>query len=124
MARLDGIIEKLFKEGGDELVLETGSGAVLKRATGDLPVIRTALSTAQILGALGEIAPAELRGGFPPGTTHFPHRVALGVVLIRIDCRDDVVRVRITRQEPGASGSEAAPGDVPQRSPAPSAPQA
>jgi twitching motility protein PilT len=86
MARLDPFIEKLFSESAHELRFETGGGAVLSGARGPMPLIRQALSTQQVLGAVTEIVPDGQRQGFPrPGLTVFPYASPHGAVEVRVD---------------------------------------
>ena len=81
MARFDGVIDKLYKESGLALMLETGSGISMRTAAGNQPVVKTALSTQQIIGALSELVPADLRAGFPEdGVTQFPYLSPAGAV--------------------------------------------
>ena len=97
MARLDGTIERLFKQPAQEILLETGSGIILVANGAQLPVVKTALTTQQILGAVSEILPAELRTGFPkPGSSNFPYSSPFGTVMVKLDLTPDKVRVNIT----------------------------
>ena len=92
MARLDAYIELLFKEPGSELVMETGSGAVLRSASSSRPVLRQSLSSAQIVGAFSELVPPELKGSFPgQGTLKFRYAAPAGDVSVRFESAPDRV---------------------------------
>ena len=86
MARLDAYIDLLFKEPGAELVMETGTGATLRGATGSRPVLRQSLSSAQIVGAFSELVPPELKSGFPgQGPMRFRYAAPSGDVNVRFE---------------------------------------
>lgn len=59
MPQLDKLIEKL--QPGQEMVLETGKPPALKAEGGSSPMISQQLTSGQIFGLVGEIAPAETR---------------------------------------------------------------
>ncbi|MFL5348603.1 MAG: type IV pilus twitching motility protein PilT [Hyalangium sp.] len=86
MARLDPIIEKLFKDSGQELLIETGGGVNMRTPTGLQLVLKQNLTTPQILGAISELVPAEQRATFPPeGTTAFPYAAPAGQVQVTLE---------------------------------------
>ena len=92
MARLDAYIDLLFKEPGSELVMETGTGALLRTGSGSRPVLRQSLSTAQIIGAFSELVPPELKRAFPgQGALKFRYLAPSGEVSIRFDSAPDRV---------------------------------
>jgi twitching motility protein PilT len=97
MARLDAFIDKLFKDKGLELTFESGAGAYIRTPTGSTPVIKQSLSPIQIVNAIAEVLPPELRPNFPAeGVTSFdygslPHRVS-----VRMEKRGAVVRAVVT----------------------------
>jgi twitching motility protein PilT len=94
MARLDPIIEKLFKDSGQELTIETGGGVNMRTPTGFLPVLKQNLTTQQILGAIGELLPAEQRAAFPPeGTIAFPYAAPAGQVQVTLEHVQGYVKV-------------------------------
>ncbi|WP_317987778.1 type IV pilus twitching motility protein PilT [Hyalangium gracile] len=96
MARLDPIIEKLFKESGQELLIETGGGVNMRTPAGLLPVLKQNLTTQQILGAISELVPAEQRASFPPeGTTVFPYAAPAGQVQVTLENAQGRVKVSI-----------------------------
>jgi twitching motility protein PilT len=65
MARLDPFIDLLIRESAASLVLETGAAATLVQADGGTrPAMQRALTTAQIIGACGELLPAWQRADF------------------------------------------------------------
>jgi twitching motility protein PilT len=121
MARLDAVIEKLLKQAGLELVIETGAGAVIRTATGTLPVLQQKLTASQVVGAVAEILPADLRQGFPEeGTTTFPYASPAGPVSVRVDKTGDRVRAVVTPYGGGTPVQQSAP---PRRAPEPEPPQ-
>ena len=92
MARLDAYIDLLFKDPGSELLMETGTGAVLRTAAGSRPVLRQSLTTAQIIGAFSELVPAELKGAFPgQGALKFRYSAPAGEVSVRFESAPDRV---------------------------------
>jgi twitching motility protein PilT len=96
MARLDAIIEKLFKDSGQELLIQTGGGVDMRTLTGLLPVLKQNLSTQQILGAIAELLPAEQRTAFPPeGTTAFPYAAPAGQVQVTLEHLQGYVKVSL-----------------------------
>jgi twitching motility protein PilT len=129
MARLDPFIDRLFADSARELTLESGTGASLAGARGPVPLIRQALTTQQVVGAVAEIIPDDQRTGFPrPGLTVFPYLAPAGAVEVRLDVKDGTVRVVVVpRTAAGAPGEATAPaaaqGARPSR-PAPAAPRA
>src|SRR5262249_5710890 len=97
MARLDSVLETLFKSPGAELVFETGFGIRIKTAQGLSPIIKQPLTTPQILAAFGEIVPADLRAGFPTeGTTQFHYLAPAGPVNVRLEKSGTAVKVAVT----------------------------
>jgi twitching motility protein PilT len=96
MARLDPIIEKLFKESGQELLIETGGGVNMRTPTGLLPVLKQNLTTQQIIGAISELVPAEQRATFPPeGSTAFPYAAPAGQVQVTLENIQGRVKVSL-----------------------------
>ena len=85
MARFDAFIDKLYKESGVAIMLETGSGIILRTASGNVPMVKAGLNTQQIIGALSEIVPADLRSNFPPeGVSSFPYAAPSGAVQVKV----------------------------------------
>ncbi|HLL53175.1 MAG TPA: type IV pilus twitching motility protein PilT [Myxococcaceae bacterium] len=115
MPRLDPVIDKLFKEAGTELVIETGSGAFVRTQIGLSAVIKQPLSTPQIIGAFSEIVPDDMRSGFPgPGITNFPYASPAGPVMIRFENGGKSVKVQVTPYLPAGgmpSASASSSGD-------------
>jgi twitching motility protein PilT len=96
MARLDPIIEKLFKDSGQELLIETGGGVNMRTPTGLLPVLKQNLTTPQILGAIAELLPAEQRATFPSeGTSAFPYAAPAGQVKVTLENVQGRVKVSL-----------------------------
>ncbi|OJH35752.1 type IV pilus twitching motility protein PilT [Cystobacter ferrugineus] len=85
MARFDAFIDKLYKESAVAIMLETGSGITLRTATGNVPMVKAGLNSQQIIGALSEIVPADLRANFPPeGVSTFPYSAPAGAVQVKV----------------------------------------
>jgi twitching motility protein PilT len=85
MARFDAFIDKLYKESGVAIMLETGSGITLRTASGNVPMVKAGLNTQQIIGALSEIVPADQRANFPPeGVSTFPYAAPAGSVQVKV----------------------------------------
>ncbi|WP_198316086.1 hypothetical protein [Cystobacter fuscus] len=85
MARFDAFIDKLYKESAVAIMLETGSGITLRTASGNVPMVKAGLNTQQIIGALSEIVPADLRANFPPeGVSTFPYAAPAGSVQVKV----------------------------------------
>jgi twitching motility protein PilT len=96
MARLDPIIEKLFKDSGQELLIETGGGVNMRTPAGMLPVLKQNLTSQQILGAIAELVPAEHRATFPPeGSTAFPYDAPAGQVQVTLENVQGWVKVSL-----------------------------
>ncbi|MFL5353158.1 type IV pilus twitching motility protein PilT [Archangium sp.] len=85
MARFDAFIEKLYKEAGVAIMLETGSGITLRTASGNVPMVKAGLNSQQIIGALSEILPADMRGSFPAeGVSTFAYSAPSGAVQVKV----------------------------------------
>ncbi|HVG61559.1 MAG TPA: type IV pilus twitching motility protein PilT [Hyalangium sp.] len=96
MARLDPIIEKLFKDSGQELLIETGGGVNMRTPAGVQPVLKQNLTSQQILGAIAELVPAEQRATFPPeGSTAFPYAAPAGQVQVTLENVQGRVKVSL-----------------------------
>ncbi|MDC0711379.1 type IV pilus twitching motility protein PilT [Stigmatella sp. ncwal1] len=104
MAKLDAIIEKLFKDAGQELLFETGNGVNMRTAFGLLPVLKQNLTSQQILGALAELVPPEQRGGFPAeGPNTFTYQSPGGAVQVKLEHLQGHVKASVTPVTPGYS---------------------
>lgn len=104
MPRLDPIIEKLFKDAGQELLFETGNGVNMRTAFGLLPVLKQNLTSQQILGALAELVPPEQRGGFPAeGASAFSYQSPGGPVQVKLENVQGHVKAWMTPGVPGYS---------------------
>jgi len=108
LARLDAYIDLLFKDPASELVMETGTGAVLRTAAGTRPVLRQSLTTAQIIGAFSELVPPELQGSFPGhGPLKFRYSAPAGEVSVRFESAPDrvsaVVSIPQAHKDPRAT---------------------
>jgi twitching motility protein PilT len=95
MARLDAFISILLHESADELILDTGKSAVLLKEGGPArPLLRQALTAAQVASALNEVLPKALRGVAPAAGTAFPYSSPAGLVQVR--CERGIAGPRIT----------------------------
>ena len=111
MARLDPLIDRLVSEFARELTLQSGAGAVLSAPHGEVPIIRQPLTTHQIVGALTEILPADLKPAFPrTGTTVFRYLAPAGAVEVRVEYGEGRVKASVTPHEDGPSLDELGPG--------------
>src|SRR5258706_7677577 len=104
--------------------METGTGALLRTASGSRPVLRQSLTTAQIIGAFSELVPPELKGSFPgQGALKFRYDSPAGAVSVRFDStRDRPSAVVCLAQAP--NDAPAKPQTPPARQPAPAPPPA
>ncbi len=108
MAKLDSAIERLYREAGLELVLQSNAVPFVRVHTGMRQVLKGALNTAQIVAAVSEILPAHLRGTFPrDGTTRFSYGEGARAVQVRFDKWGDRVRSAITPNPGGEEPAEA-----------------
>jgi twitching motility protein PilT len=104
MARLDPLIERLIAEPGSELSLETGQGAILAGPRGPQLLIKQPLTTQQIVGALTEILPEDLRPGFPrAGATVFNYLAPAGAVEVRFELSGALARAQVLRRAAATS---------------------
>jgi len=93
VARIDPLIDLLMKEPGSELVMETGSAAMLKSASGSRPLIRQQLTTPQIVSACAEVVPPESRDDFPGDfDSEFRYAGPYGAVRLRFEPLGDRVK--------------------------------
>jgi twitching motility protein PilT len=97
MARIDSVIERLFRVSAIEMLFETGAGIRVRTGQGFTPVVKQALTTQQIIGAFAEIVPVEQKSDFPTeGATEFDYIAPSGAVTIRFERSNDVVRAVVT----------------------------
>jgi twitching motility protein PilT len=116
MARLDSYIELLAGTPGSELILATGAGAVLRSGSAEKPVLRQPLSTQQIIGAIGELVPSELRDGFPGwAPLEFRYAAPSGEVQVRFEPDGDRARATISRATQKPKAEPPAPAPAPSR---------
>jgi twitching motility protein PilT len=109
MARLDVVIEKLYREAGQELVFASGSGVSMRTSAGLVPVLKQNLTTQQLLGALSELVPADLRSAFPEdGVTQFPYLAPAGAVKVWLENTAGHIKATMT-----PFGAQAAPQPQP-----------
>src|SRR5258705_11777831 len=101
MARLDAFLDFLFRESAAALVMETGAGATLRTRQGAArQLLRQPLTSAQIVGALSEVAPPDLRRGFPSGTSRFRYKSPLRPVSVVVESPGAVIKANF---EPAAA---------------------
>jgi twitching motility protein PilT len=101
MARFDAFIEKLYKESGVAVMLETGSGITLRTASGNVPMVKAGLSSQQIIGALSEIVPADLRNEFPAeGVSSFSYAAPAGAVQVKVQNVGGHLKVALVPYKP------------------------
>jgi twitching motility protein PilT len=119
MPRLDSIIERLFKDSGLELLMESGGGVNMRTPTGLLPVMKQNLTTRQIIGAIAELVPSDQRATFPSeGITVFPYASPGGPVQVKLQLENERVWVSMApfAQTPAAPAEEklelASPADM------------
>ncbi|HZI13278.1 MAG TPA: type IV pilus twitching motility protein PilT [Myxococcus sp.] len=119
MARLDIVIEKLYREAGQELVFASGSGVSMRTSAGLVPVLKQNLTAQQLIGALSELVPADLRAGFPEdGVTQFPYLSPAGAVKVWLENSGGQLKATMTPF--GAPPSKApAPRAAPEPAPEP-----
>jgi len=103
MARIDYIIEKLLKDSGLEILMETGGGVSIRTTSGVQPVLKQNLTTHQIIGAIAELVPSDQRETFPStGTTIFPYASPAGAVQVKLELEQDRARVSMVPFAPHA----------------------
>ncbi len=102
LARLDPIFERLLRE-GTELLFDTGAPALMRTATGEVPVLRQQLTAQQIAGVFAELVPGEMRTNFPtPGVTRFEYGAPAGRVAVSFERDGAQVRAMVRPAEKGA----------------------
>jgi twitching motility protein PilT len=102
VARLDPIFERLLRE-GTELLFETGSPAIMRAASGEVPVLRQQLTAQQIAGIFAEVVPSEMRSSFPaPGVTTFEYGAPAGRVAVKFERNGGQVRAMVRPADKGA----------------------
>jgi len=86
MARIDAVLEKVFQEAAQELVLETGTTALIRSGDRERSVFREPLSSQQILMMLAEVGPEGLADELAAkGTMGFSYASPAGTVQVRIE---------------------------------------
>ena len=125
MARLDAYIDLLFREQASFLLLETGAGANLHGNGGARPVLRQPLTTQQIIGAVGELVPGEMKDAFPGSAVEFRYQAPSGEVEVRFESKGEKATARILPAQKGAQPAPQAPRSAPPSAaaPSPAAPQ-
>jgi twitching motility protein PilT len=110
VARLDQLIRILHEQRGDSLRLAVGKPAVLLRDGTVRPVTKEALTDAQIVALLREIAPAEAAPGLgAPAPVQFAYRAPSGGV--QVDARAGEATLRPV----GSPAAAAGPSDAERR---------
>ncbi len=106
MARIDAVIAKVFNESAQDLVFETGTTALIRTLENEKPVYREPLSSQQILGVLGEVAPQGFVDDLATrGEAVFQYAAPAGSVAIRVERQGSSVRAIVTPGGAIASGS-------------------
>ena len=123
MARLDAYIDLLFREQASFLLLETGTGANLHGNNGARPVLRQPLTTQQIIGAVGELVPGEMKEAFPGSAVEFRYQSPAGEVQVRFESKGDKATARIVPAQKGAQPTPPKSAPPPAAAPAPEATQ-
>ena len=101
VARLDPIFERLLRE-GTELLFDTGAPALMRTATGEVPVLRQQLTAQQIAGVFAELVPGEMRSAFPaPGVSKFEYGAPAGRVAVTFERNGGQVRALVRPAEKG-----------------------
>ncbi len=108
MAKIDSIIEKLFRESTAEMLFESGAGVRIRGPQGFTPVVKQPLTTQQIISAFAEIVPEDLKTSFPEeGATEFTYAAPLGPINVRFEKTNGTVSALVTCE--GMSGQEQKP---------------
>src|SRR6266852_9507405 len=116
MARIDSVIERLFRDSAIEMLFETGAGIRVRTGKGFTPVVKQALTTQQIIGAFAEIVPVDRKADFPPeGATEFDYIAPAGAVTIRFERANDVVRAVVTPEAASAPDQKPTPASYERR---------
>jgi twitching motility protein PilT len=120
MARLDPFIDLLIRESAASLVLETGAAATLVQADGGTrPAMQRALTTAQIIGACGELLPAWQRADFTGvHAEEFEYQAPAGRVKAMFEPLSEGVRMTLEPIAGKVGMGLAPPGAVAPRAPA------
>ncbi|HEX4801892.1 MAG TPA: type IV pilus twitching motility protein PilT [Myxococcaceae bacterium] len=114
MAKIDSIIERLFRESATEMIFESGAGVRISGAQGVVEVVKQPLSTSQIIAAFAEIAPEDLRPLFPAeGATEFPYAATRGMVNVRFEKTNGAVRAVVSCERTSASDQPSTRGTLP-----------
>lgn len=96
MARLDATITHMLSHGGLELLFETGAGIVMRSPAGVTQLVKQSLTQQQLVGGFLELAPPEIRAGFPvEGTTRFTYSTDKGLVSVLFEKRGNMVRANV-----------------------------
>jgi twitching motility protein PilT len=110
MARLDAILERIFRENAQEASFQTGTSGVLVTDQGEKALFKMSLTTPQIVAAFSELAPADVKPTFPKdGTTQFTYDAALGRVKVSFEKIDSRVRASIAPFDASAPADSFAP---------------
>ncbi|MFY0567304.1 type IV pilus twitching motility protein PilT [Archangium lansingense] len=119
MARFDAFIEKLYKEAGVAIMLETGSGINLRTAAGNVPMVKAGLNSQQIIGALSEILPPDMRGSFPTeGVSTFSYAAPAGAVQVKVQNVSGHLKVALVPQQKAAPAANVVAVPLPAPGPA------
>jgi twitching motility protein PilT len=118
MARLDAILERLFREKAMEAAFETGTSGVLRTDDGDKALFKMSLTTPQIVTAFSELVPPEVKPTFPKeGVTNFAYEAGLGRVQIAFEKANGMVKASITPFDAAAPSDGFSPAAPMSRAP-------
>src|SRR5579862_5542198 len=106
MPKLDAVIDRLFKDAAEELIIESGAGIVLRADGQTRPLVSRKLTAPQIVQALTEIAPPQAVDGQEIGS--FTYQSPQGAVEVRFELVNGNARATLSRPR-GASAIELPP---------------
>jgi twitching motility protein PilT len=112
VARLDRLIQVLHEQRADALHLTAGKPASIVRDGAALPVMKDALTDAQIVALVREIAPADQAGRIGSGAVRFDYRTAGGSVQVEMN---DGEGATLRRFDAGGPARAVAPAAEPDR---------
>jgi len=69
--------------------------AITHATTGARPVLRQPLTTQQIIGAVGELVPGEMKDSFPAPSVEFRYQAPSGEVQVRFESKGETATGRV-----------------------------
>ena len=83
-------------------MFDTGAPALMRTATGEVPVLRQQLTAQQIAGVFAELVPGEMRNSFPaPGVSSFEYGAPAGRVAVSFERNGAQVRATVRPADKG-----------------------